>query len=167
MGRRSLPKRIAAFDTRSLTLVSTWGISSPFEPLSLTSGQVTHVLLTRSPLEASITTRSPFDLHVLGTPPAFILSQDQTLRKNIPCGMKGTEKLTGYLTSLLSSYHFSVVKVQRHCFVKPIQTKAPMQLSTSARQTAIHQACVSDLRLILSCQRSVWRDEIFFVCTGE
>ncbi len=24
---------------------------------------------------------SPFDLHVLGTPPAFILSQDQTLRK--------------------------------------------------------------------------------------
>jgi hypothetical protein len=23
---------------------------------------------------------SPFDLHVLGTPPAFILSQDQTLR---------------------------------------------------------------------------------------
>lgn len=23
----------------------------------------------------------PFDLHALGTPPAFILSQDQTLRK--------------------------------------------------------------------------------------
>ena len=27
---------------------------------------------------------SPFDLHVLGTPPAFILSQDQTLEKNHP-----------------------------------------------------------------------------------
>ncbi len=26
---------------------------------------------------------SSFDLHVLGTPPAFILSQDQTLRKNV------------------------------------------------------------------------------------
>ena len=25
---------------------------------------------------------SPFDLHVLGTPPAFILSQDQTLKIN-------------------------------------------------------------------------------------
>ena len=25
---------------------------------------------------------SPFDLHVLGTPPAFILSQDQTLNKS-------------------------------------------------------------------------------------
>ena len=25
----------------------------------------------------------PFDLHVLGTPPAFVLSQDQTLRQNL------------------------------------------------------------------------------------
>jgi hypothetical protein len=24
-----------------------------------------------------------FDLHVLGTPPAFVLSQDQTLRENL------------------------------------------------------------------------------------
>ena len=24
---------------------------------------------------------TPFDLHVLGTPPAFVLSQDQTLKK--------------------------------------------------------------------------------------
>ena len=32
---------------------------------------------------------SPFDLHVLSTPPAFILSQDQTLNKMVskqPCG---------------------------------------------------------------------------------
>ena len=26
--------------------------------------------------------QSPFDLHVLGTPPAFVLSQDQTLHKS-------------------------------------------------------------------------------------
>jgi hypothetical protein len=39
-------------------------------------GVGTHVLLTRPPL----TRIAPcaFDLHVLGTPPAFILSQDQT-----------------------------------------------------------------------------------------
>jgi hypothetical protein len=45
------------------------------------------VLLTRSPLTPGIATRSPYDLHVLGTPPAFTLSQDQTLQfiKN-PCG---------------------------------------------------------------------------------
>ena len=48
-------------------------------------GQVGHVLLTRSPLSCHARRRSsPFDLHVLGTPPAFILSQDQTLRSNGP-----------------------------------------------------------------------------------
>ena len=29
----------------------------------------------------------PFDLHVLGLPLAFILSQDQTLQTNIFCGL--------------------------------------------------------------------------------
>jgi hypothetical protein len=41
------------------------------------------VLLTRPPLsikEASFSS-TPLDLHVLGTPPAFVLSQDQTLHK--------------------------------------------------------------------------------------
>ena len=37
------------------------------------------MLLSRSPL-ASFRRRVPFDLHVLGAPPAFILSQDRTLR---------------------------------------------------------------------------------------
>ena len=35
-----------------------------------------HVLLTRPPLSP----KASFDLHVLGLPPAFILSQDQTLK---------------------------------------------------------------------------------------
>ena len=35
-----------------------------------------HALLTRPPLVP----KDPFDLHVLGLPPAFILSQDQTLK---------------------------------------------------------------------------------------
>jgi hypothetical protein len=41
------------------------------------------VLRTRSPLDERCiaTPFIPFDLHVLTTPPAFILSQDQTLRK--------------------------------------------------------------------------------------
>jgi hypothetical protein len=33
-------------------------------------------------LQCIATPQTPFDLHVLTTPPAFILSQDQTLRKN-------------------------------------------------------------------------------------
>ena len=49
--------------------------------------QVTHALLTRPPLSSSkIIPKKSFrrfslDLHVLGTPPAFVLSQDQTLEK--------------------------------------------------------------------------------------
>ena len=41
--------------------------------------QVTHVLLTRPPLIRFPKETSSLDLHVLSTPPAFILSQDQTL----------------------------------------------------------------------------------------
>ena len=51
------------------------GISSGFPELSPTQRQVICVLLTLSPLNPKVA----FDLHVLGTPPAFALSQDQTL----------------------------------------------------------------------------------------
>ena len=57
-------------------------ISHPFKRLSRSEGQVTHVLLTRSPLTHPAKNKAdPFDLHVLSTPPAFVLSQDQTLQK--------------------------------------------------------------------------------------
>ena len=57
------------------------GISSRFQLLSPSTRQVTHALLTRPPLNLQSLDFMliPFDLHVLGTPPAFILSQDQTL----------------------------------------------------------------------------------------
>src|SRR5262249_31442773 len=58
------------------------GISSGFPGLSQSLGQVAHVLRTRSPLIPGPKPRSPFDLHVLGAPPAFVLSQDQTLRRD-------------------------------------------------------------------------------------
>ena len=57
------------------------GFSRRFHLLSRVHGQVPYVLLTRSPLSLSKASfqQSSFDLHVLGMPPAFILSQDQTL----------------------------------------------------------------------------------------
>src|SRR5215210_9321588 len=57
------------------------GISPNFLELSQSRGQVAHVLLTRSPLGHPPEGRASFDLHVLSTPPAFVLSQDQTLRR--------------------------------------------------------------------------------------
>ena len=54
-------------------------ISSPFGELSTTRGKIIYVLLTRAPLYRG---RSPFscDLHVLGAPLTFVLSQNQTLQ---------------------------------------------------------------------------------------
>ena len=66
----------------------------------------------------------PFDLHVLGTPPAFILSQDQTLRKKF---LTFSGVRYGLLTKLnfrLSSYHSSVVKV-------PLASEGQILLATS------------------------------------
>ena len=62
------------------------GISSRFQLLSPGMGQVTHALLTRPPLSQlkiirRINSAASLDLHVLSTPPAFILSQNRTLHK--------------------------------------------------------------------------------------
>src|SRR3989442_6372574 len=54
------------------------GITCPFGQLSQSPGYISDSLLTRSPL----TLAGPCDLHVLATPPAFRLSQDQTLQLN-------------------------------------------------------------------------------------
>ena len=62
--------------------MKTSGISSRFQLLSQSPGQISHVLRTRSPLD--LPEQAPwtsFDLHVLSVPPAFILSQDQTLQQ--------------------------------------------------------------------------------------
>ena len=41
------------------------------------------MLLTRSPLSPAPKGRFSLDLHVLSAPPAFVLSQDQTLREEV------------------------------------------------------------------------------------
>ena len=63
-----------------------YGITVRFQTLSRSEGQVAHALLTHPPLShirfhsEEIIRQASFDLHVLGTPPAFVLSQDQTLK---------------------------------------------------------------------------------------
>ena len=56
-----------------------FGISVRFQTLFPCQRQVAHVLLTRPPLTSGANPLCPFDLNVLCTPPAFIVSQDQTL----------------------------------------------------------------------------------------
>ena len=79
-------QRINPLVIRGCPQLTSCGISSRFQLLSPTERQVAHTLLTRPPLSQSKLRRisvysASFDLHVLGTPPAFILSQDQTLNK--------------------------------------------------------------------------------------
>src|SRR5439155_6104261 len=95
-------------------------------------GWMTHVLLTRSPLSPEPKPWFSLDLHVLSAPPAFVLSQDQTLREDWfaleavkPAGQASSFELvlkvslprkgvTGYLELCdLESAHVSVVLLSR------------------------------------------------------
>ncbi len=84
IGRRPILQRRlkAPFKLPSCGRSFVSGISTPFGMLSPSEGQVAYALLTRSPLGILPKHNSPFDLHVLSTPPAFVLSQDQTLHKS-------------------------------------------------------------------------------------
>ena len=82
---RAHPEALAFtnFALRVIPPLGTCGINSPFGELSPTSRQIPHVLRTLTPLDiiCIATNNIPFDLHVLSTPPAFVLSQNQTLRE--------------------------------------------------------------------------------------
>ncbi len=79
------------------------GISSRFRLLSPGMGQVAHALLTRPPLGFASPgfRKPPFDLHVLGTPPAFILSQDQTLMFVLPKKKLGRFRSATYVAPVV------------------------------------------------------------------
>lgn len=80
IGRGPIPNR-KSFPPPPMQAKVISGIRPSFPGLSQSQGQITHVLLTRSPLEYPASWAFPFDLHVLSTPPAFVLSQDQTLHE--------------------------------------------------------------------------------------
>ena len=73
-----------SFPSSTKVVVGLCGISVPFGTLSHSLGKVSYVLLTRTPRYRG---RIPFafDLHVLGPPLTFALSQDQTLQLNFRC----------------------------------------------------------------------------------
>src|SRR4029078_8524491 len=78
------------------------GISTGFPVLSRSSGQVAHVLRARSPLSTRASPGFTFDLHVLSAPPAFVLSQDQTLHRDHQPGRPGEPDRT-WLSNPLKS----------------------------------------------------------------
>lgn len=78
IGHRPIPRRPCELCSRR----NICGIVGDFSPVFLTSGQVP---MCYSPVRHSLSCERAFDLHVLGTPPAFILSQDQTRHSSCEC----------------------------------------------------------------------------------
>ena len=85
IGREPIFQRIAPLIALPCDKAMLCGISTAFVVLSPSERQVAHALLTRPPLSLQhpspkgLQKQAPFDLHVLSAPPAFVLSQDQTL----------------------------------------------------------------------------------------
>ena len=133
------------------------GISSHFWLLSPCTGQVTHALLTRPPLShQSIIRRilkgASFDLHVLGTPPAFILSQDQTLVKSV-CSVRMTlaiHPLLLFWKSLASITRINNVRSEN--FIFEFSGMVAVQLSMFLFAVSLRQL-VYYISLAVACQQ--------------
>ena len=126
---RAHPETSAFTDFHSGTMPSpvTCGINPPFGGLSPISGQVAHVLLTLAPLttQCIATPNNPFDLHVLSTPPAFVLSQNQTLQKKV-CDTRGANRAylptIFFVTTLTPPTHFQALasSLRRFAVASPL-----------------------------------------------
>src|SRR3546814_10340240 len=65
----------------------------------VTGVQTCALPISRAPVSIPPERNFSFDLHVLGLPPAFVLSQDQTLRLTSPGAPKNTRLINGILSS--------------------------------------------------------------------
>ena len=88
--------------------MSVCGISVAFAPLSPTEGQVP---TCSSAVRHAAPEGEAYDLHALGTPPAFVLSQDQTLRCMGWTAAEAASAPIG-MDRVRVHHHDSVVKVQ-------------------------------------------------------
>ena len=110
--------------------------------------QVTHALLTRPPLSHSLVRKlqsASFDLHVLSTPPAFILSQDQTLVKSV-CSR--SKSLASNFVTLLTVLRFDINCLFLNLFSRfelYMHSKALLSRSCGFAQSSLMQTFESKL----------------------
>ena len=129
--RRPFPKRInplirrshAALATLSGSYSSLWGT---FPRVTQPSAARHHFSLQlQNKFRTKVRSMLPLDLHVLGAPPAFILSQDQTLHKKIVID-KSMQPITQYKLTMICttklSKFFSSVTTPR-CFAQTCATR--------------------------------------------
>ena len=111
------------------------GITQPFGWLSQSPGHISDSLLTRSPL----TLAGPCDLHVLATPPAFRLSQDQTLQLNflarIVPDARRTRAKTSFAPTETETDTFTIRVYPRNEFVQTNRIKT-IRMAVTAPSSA-------------------------------
>ena len=78
------------------------------------------MLRTRSPLSIGTEVPGSFDLHVLSTPPAFVLSQDQTLRQDL---VRWTKGLSDTIEEPLSRFNGVEIYPQRNSWLELLQRR--------------------------------------------
>ena len=128
------------------------GISTGFPVLSPTTRHVTYALLTRAPLYLPRRAFS-FDLHVLGMPPAFVLSQDQTLQAYI---LKIVNDSLKYLILFILNELFKRITTRKIIHISFI-SRLFIWSSNSIERVLSHLDCLpkeTNLLIIFSCQRS-------------
>ena len=117
MGRGPVPERELIYrgplSPHRQSVVVLCCISPPFGRLSTTPGKVIHVLLTRAPLYRGLL-RFSCDLHVLGAPLTFALSQDQTLQLFLLLSER-PRRVTAFASRLVSSLRPDRSLIARCC----------------------------------------------------
>ena len=99
--------------------------------------------------------RTPFDLHVLGAPPAFVLSQDQTLNKIVslpPSGRLRSFDLTQALACVITCVkeYFSLFRIYKDSnVISDIQVDAVQFSRCSA---AVARQLINDSTAVRRCQ---------------
>ena len=112
MGRMPVTPRLSAIAPRGCPQGAARRITRRFHRLCASGWWVAYALRTRPPLSRHPKVPIPYDLHVLGLPLAFILSQDQTLRCTI-----AFLKLTSVSWAPLSTYLLRFLILHPSCLL--------------------------------------------------
>ena len=128
------------FSLRTYAVLAT--VSSSYSPPLGRFPRVTH------PFATKVTGASPgpsFDLHVLGMPPAFVLSQDQTLKLNSP-SPEGRRKVRELSFAQIFGLTKRCTNIDRSCRAESTQRPPPahpfyfyLQCQRARKETHLRQ----------------------------
>ena len=97
----------------------------------------------------------PFDLHVLSTPPAFILSQDQTLMFNVDPSSRSTSFFILVITVLIKNVRWFLLKSSEK-FIRIFKVVLLFSCQRSFLWSASYKKLYHYITSFLVCQELFW-----------